>query len=90
MANGSVSWPSFAPAVSAVFGELLTGDWKKIGVEIIIKSIDSTAMGKLVSDANFEMILWNLGRTTLFGRAHQTTGRSALKTWCASSGARHG
>lgn len=50
------------------FCELLTGDWKEVGVEAQCKPTDDTEVG-LANEANeLEAVIWNIGRGTLFGR----------------------
>ena len=58
----------FATGVPATPCEMLTSDYKKVGIEIACKSMDPTQVGNTIVDGTMEMNMVNQGRGTLFGR----------------------
>ncbi len=52
----------------AQFGELLTSEWKAIGVDVTLTLLDPTAHRDVNESNENEATIWNLGRGTLFGR----------------------
>ena len=50
--------------------EMLTSDWKEIGVDMTCSLLDPTAHGDASETNEFELVIWNLGRGTLFGRGN--------------------